>query len=138
MKRIYVTDADQLRGIADDLRNMVVPEFGIHITIETGQRTMLQNSAMHRYFELLGSALNDAGLDMRRVFEVFKDSVEIPWTPANVKEHLWRPIQIAQFGKKSTTKLDRKEVSEVYKTLTRFLTQRLSVNVPFPQSRHPE
>jgi len=72
---------------------------------------------------------------MRRTL---KAEVDIPWTAENVKEHLWKPIQKAVMGKESTTKLDRKQVSEVYETLARFLSERHGVFVAFPQNRFPE
>lgn len=84
---------------------------------------------MHRYFALLAEALNDAGLDMKAVLE---PGVAIPWTPENVKNHLWRPLQEAYKGKESTTELDTKEVQEIYETLNGHLGTKLKVHVPWP------
>ena len=94
------------------------------------QRTNKQNSSIHKYCELLADSLNDAGLDMRKVL---KESVDIPWTPATVKEQLWRPIQVPSVGKLSTKDLDRAEVSKVYDILNRHLNDKLGVHVPFPK-----
>ena len=92
-------------------------------------RTSLQNASIHKYCELLATALNDAGYDMRRTM---KQDVDIPWSPATVKEHLWRVMQIAMLGKESTTKLETGEVSMVYETLSRHLATTRGINVPFP------
>ena len=71
------------------------------------QRTIQQNKALHVLFQLLADELNNAGLDMRKTL---KPEVEIPWTPRNVKEFLWRPIQKAQLNKASTTELTTSEI----------------------------
>ena len=93
------------------------------------QRTNKQNSSIHKYCELLADSLNDAGLDMRKVL---KESVDIPWTPATVKEQLWRPVQVLAVGKASTKDLDRVEVSKVYDILNRHLNDKLGIDLPFP------
>ena len=92
-------------------------------------RTDNQNKAMHKYFDMLAEALNDAGLDMKKTL---KPEIEIPWTKDMVKEHLWRPIQEAMTDKHSTTDLDRIEPSMVYEVLNRHLAQKFGLHVPFP------
>jgi hypothetical protein len=98
------------------------------------QRTITQNKAMHKYFELLASELNDAGLTMRKVL---KPEIDIDWTPEAVKSYLWKPIQDALYQKNSTTELNRKQVSLVFETLNRHLGTKLGIHVPFP-SNEPE
>ena len=93
------------------------------------QRTKLQNRAMHLYFTLLAKALNDSGLDMKKVL---KPTVEISWTKQNVKEYLWRPIQDALKLKKSTTELNTAEVSEVWEVLNRHFGEKFGIHVDFP------
>jgi hypothetical protein len=93
------------------------------------QRTHIQNRALHRFFELLACELNDNGLDMKKVL---KPSVDIPWTPASIKAHIWKPIQDAQLVKKSTTELTTDEVSKVYETINRFMGEKFGVHVGFP------
>lgn len=92
-------------------------------------RTNRQNSALHKLFDMLAEALNDAGLDMRKTL---KPGVEIPWTQANVKEYLWRPIQKAQLDKQSTTELTTKDIDKVYETLNRYLGDKHGLHVEFP------
>lgn len=93
------------------------------------QRTTKQNKALHLFFEQLADELNDAGLDMRRTL---KPGVDIPWSQRSVKEYLWRPIQEAQLGKKSTTELSTQEIDRVLQTITRHLGQRFGIRVEFP------
>jgi len=93
------------------------------------KRTSLQNRALHKYFELLAEALNDAGYDMR---ETIRQDVDIPWTAETVKEYLWRKIQIAYLKKQSTTRLKKKEIDKIYDVLNKVIGERTGVFVPFP------
>ena len=100
---------------------------------ERAKRTHLQNASMHKYFELLSTALNDAGLDMRLVMDKLSDNAEIPWSPLAVKERLWRPTQIHTYGEKSTAKLETNHVSVIYEALNRALSNELEMTgIPFP------
>lgn len=93
------------------------------------QRTKQQNKALHVLFSLLAEELNNNGLDMRKTL---KPEVEIPWSKMAVKEYLWRPIQQAQFAKKSTTELTTKEIDEVFDTINRHIGERFGIHIPFP------
>lgn len=93
-----------------------------------GQRTLAQNRALHTYFGLVSDALNDAGLDIRAVL---KQEVEIPWTPLNVKEYLWKPVQTLAVHKDSTRDLTKNEVSQVWEIFNRAIAKH-GVHVPFP------
>jgi len=99
---------------------------------ENLKRTLQQNKAMHKYFTMVAESLNDAGYDMKKTL---KPEVEIPWTPASVKSHLWKPIQEAMMLKDSTTELQTDQVSAVYSVLSRHLSAKLGVNVPFPSAQ---
>lgn len=87
---------------------------------------------MHVYFGLLADELNNAGLDMKKVL---KPSVDIPWTPFSVKDHLWRPIQQAMEGKESTTELTTVDIQDVYLVLSRHISEKFGVNVDWPSKR---
>ncbi len=91
--------------------------------------TRQQQKALHLYFDHLGKTLNELGLDMRKTL---KPSIDIPWSKDTVKEYLWRPVQDAQLMKKSTTKLKRKEVTLIWETLNRFLSEKFGITEPFP------
>lgn len=96
-------------------------------------RTSLQNRALYLYFRLLAKALNAAGWDMKRTLS---KKAEIPWSESTVKENLFHPLQEAMTGEKSTTKLDTRQVSEVYEVLNRHTSSKLGVGVPFPERHH--
>jgi len=93
------------------------------------KRTNTQNNALQVYCRELATALNDAGLDMKRTL---KAEVEIPWTQDLVREHLWKPIQEYVIGKRSTTEANTFQYSEVYDVLNRNMAEKFGVSVPFP------
>ena len=78
---------------------------------------------------MLAEALNDAGYDMKKVIRA---NMDIPWTDYNVKEFLWRPVQEAQLGKKSTTQLTTDEIDKVFEVINKAVGERTGVHVPFP------
>lgn len=93
------------------------------------RRTLTQNAALHLYYEMLATALNDAGLDMRKTL---RPEWEIPWTPEMVKEHIWRPVQRLMVECESTTELDKMQVSEVYEVINRHMASKHGIHVAFP------
>jgi hypothetical protein len=93
------------------------------------KRTSLQNRSLHKYFQLLADALNDAGLDMKKTL---KPEIDIPWTPENIKNHLWRPIQIAVTQKHSTTELTTGEPNRVYEVLDRHISEKFGIHIEWP------
>lgn len=99
-------------------------------------RTSQQNRALHKYFEVLAETLNESGLDMK---VVLKPSIQIDWTKDTIKEYLWRPIQYALLGKKSTTELLKKEdIDKVFDHLNRHLSEKFGVLVEFPSIENYE
>ena len=98
-------------------------------TVQT--RTARQNRALHVYLRLLGEALNEAGLDQRKVL---KSEFPIPWTTESAKQNLFSPIMKAMFDIDSTTKLERIQVSQVYDVLNRSFSEKYGISIPFPES----
>lgn len=99
----------------------------VEIRRKAKQRTLTQNAAMHLFFGWLADALNDAGYDMRKTL---RNDIDIPWTPASVKEHLWRPIQIAMTEKQSTKDITTVEPTAIHEVLSRHLGERLGIQCP--------
>ena len=75
-------------------------------------RSDQQRKAIEVYCRGLGEALNDGGIEMKAFFAV--KSVDIPWNQERVKDLIWRQVQMAMVGKKSTTQLEKTEVSDIY------------------------
>lgn len=84
---------------------------------------------MHKYFEMLAQALNDAGLDVQHTLA---KPIELPWSELLVKELIWRQVQAVCTGKQSTADLDTPEVDEIYRIIDRHLAQTHGISVAFP------
>jgi len=50
----------------------------------------------------------------------------------NLKEVLWRPIQLAITGKESSTDLTTSEVNKVYEAVSMYLAKNQEIDLPFP------
>jgi hypothetical protein len=97
--------------------------------MEEKQRTSAQNRASHKFFQMLSDELNTQGLEMK---VVLKPEYQIWWTAQSVKEHLWKPLQEAMYGKGSTTQLTTAEVDRVYEQLMKILGEKFGLEVSFP------
>lgn len=93
-----------------------------------GTRSDEQNRAFHLFFRMVAEELNNAGLDVKTFL---KDGIELKWTEEMVKEIIWRTVQVAMFNKRSTTQLNKMEVSDVYEVINRKLCEH-GISVPFP------
>ena len=108
----------------------VATSLGIEID-ENNQRSIAQNSAMHKYFSMVSSALNNAGLDIKKTLVV-----DVDWSSHTVKEIIWKGVQKVLLKKESTTKLSKSEVTKVYETVNRMLAERYGVYVEFPSKEY--
>lgn len=120
-----VSLASAMTMLAEEFREHKYVE--IEIRQRAKQRTLTQNRALHLFLGQLCDVLNDAGLDMRAVL---KQDVELPWTVENAKEYLWRPIQEALTGKRSTTEITTVEPTVIHETLARHLGEKLGIACP--------
>jgi len=101
----------------------------VEYDVKTEQRTDKQNNSIHLYCQLLADALNNAGLDVQKTLDM---SLSIGWTKVLVKMFIWAKVQKAMYGTTSTTELDTKQVSAVYDTINRYLSDSKGVSVAFP------
>ena len=93
-------------------------------------RTLKQNSAMHKFFVMVSTELNDLNIEF--VYEGLSvDSISMMYTPELVKDFFWRPIQMALFGIKSTKKLNTAQINDIIDVITKFFSDR-GVFVEFP------
>lgn len=95
------------------------------------QRSQLQNNALHVWLTQVSHALNDKGLDVRQVLSMSKRQ-EIPWTMAAAKDHLWRPVQQAYVGEKSTTRVSSTDYPAIYDILNKTFIEKMGIHVPWP------
>ena len=96
------------------------------------KRTDKQNNALHLLFDQIAKECLDKGIELR---ELIKDEVPIPVTPENIK-WMWKLLQNAMFGKKSTTELSKTgEIEQVHDVLNKILSKRTNGQIvlpPFP------
>jgi hypothetical protein len=95
------------------------------------KRTITQNKALHKYFELIAQELQNQGQTMQGVIKKI-DMCEITPTTRTVKEIIFKPIQEATLGKKSTTELTTSEINQVYEIMSMFLAKEFEISIPFP------
>jgi predicted RNA-binding protein len=104
---------------------------------DTPKRTLPQNKAIHKYMEMVAHELSNQGQTMQNVIKHI-NKVEITPTKENVKEIIWKEIQKALYGKKSTTELNTSEVSKVYEVMSMFLSREFGIDLPFPSEEDDE
>lgn len=92
------------------------------------QRSSQQNASLHLMFQQITAEMINNGQTMR---DVMRKDFDIQPTPELIKE-IWRTIQIAQTGKKSTTDLTKQEIDEVYEPFNKFIGEVLQIHCPFP------
>ena len=101
--------------------------------MEEEKRTTQQNKSLWLWFTLLAEKLNDSGLDMRKIFEGFKEGVNVPWDKQSVHDYLWMPFQKAVLLKDSTTKLKKKEdIDNVYDVFNKYFGEKYGFYQEFP------
>ena len=123
------TDVGYFMPVDDTLKNIQPGEV---IEVELGkpqQRTSLQNNALHLYFRNASTSLNDAGFT---VAKTLNKGLEMPWTEILFEQLIWKPVQLAQLGKKSTTQLTKHEVSNVYDIINLHLSTTRKIHIAFP------
>jgi hypothetical protein len=95
------------------------------------QRTVSQNNAIHLFCKMLAESLNLAGLEMK---VVLKPSYMLWWDTLSVKEHIWKPVQKAKFGKESTTELVKVgEIDAIHEQIMQMLGEKFGLEyIEFP------
>ena len=97
---------------------------------ETVTRSNSQNSALHLFFSFIANELNELGIQYQYT-GISGKTFELRYTMELVKEFIWKPIQVAMFNKKSTTKLTTKEMNDIIDVITNFFAER-GVVLQFP------
>jgi hypothetical protein len=95
-------------------------------------RTDQQRKAIEVFCRLVSQKFNDCGLSMQMILSKRRN---LQWTQKSVKDHIWRTVQEALTGKTSTTKLEPKEVSEVYDAINLNILSEEGLSIPFPDAR---
>jgi len=94
------------------------------------QRTLRQNSALHKYYQLIAQEAKEKGITVKVMASKLPDA-DIPVTEVIVKE-FWRIFQDKILDKHSTTQLTKKEIDEVYEPFAKFLSENFDITIDFP------
>ncbi len=95
--------------------------------------TKQQQNSLHLWARQLASALNDGGFSINDHI-VFK--TDIGFTEQNIKENMIKPLMRALYPDlTSTTKLDTKQISELYLHIDKVVSERTGVSIPFPSEQ---
>lgn len=78
---------------------------------------------------MLADELNTNGLEMK---VVLKPEYELWWNGTSVKNHLWKPLQQAMYGKRSTTELTTAEVDKVFQQIQKIIGEKFHLELQFP------
>ncbi len=97
-------------------------------------RTLLQNSSLHKLFSMYAEQLNDAGFDQMALLE--KKVLPTPNTMESIKG-MFRLIQAAMYPPKdgeklSTADLDTKQIQSVYLVLDKFIAENFQISIDWP------
>ena len=93
-------------------------------------RSLLQNAALHKYFEMISQQLNEMGITFVHRGLV-KDEIESPYTAKIVKDFVWRPIQMALFDIESTKDINTSQINTIIDVLSKWFAER-GVMLSFP------
>lgn len=93
-------------------------------------RSITQNSALHKYFELISDKLNEMGFTFSytglKGFEL-----NIKYTPRIVKTMIIKPIMVNMFNIESTTKLTTEMINDIIDVINGYFSSR-GEYIPFP------
>ena len=138
MKRIFeckIAVENDTETLAEGLQQArkAVESFGLKVQdckpIKSN-RTISQNAALHLYLTQWAELLNEHGIDMKMIL---KPDAKIPPTMQLLKDEVWRKIQRAMFGHKSTVELDKtEEINKIVDVITKTFGERYGLYVPFP------
>ncbi len=132
MTKIVINNAEEFSAYYDSCCANP-PKFPISLEVkeltEKSARTITQNNALHKYFDMLADNLRIAGLD---VMQTLRHDIEIPWTAELVKALIWAVIQRAKLDTESTTKLSTGDVGMIYDIIHRHMIDKHSISVMFP------
>jgi len=114
----------------DKLEKLIKAGNPFELTKKQSTRTGQQNKALHLFFTIISEQLNEMGLECH-YFVLKGQELTTRYTPHVVKEFFWRPIQIALFDIKSTTKIDTHQINDITDVIVKFFGEK-GVVIDFP------
>lgn len=126
-----INSKDKLANAHDALDRQWAIKPWFQMQIEADQvRSGKQNNSLQVYCEMVATALNDSGQE--RHIKTPVGSVTVPWNKDSVREHYWRPLQIAITGHISTRDPTRQEYIDIFDAMNRHLGEEKGIHVEWP------
>ena len=97
---------------------------------EKQKRTEKQNNSLHLFFKIISDQLNEMGLEFN-YDGVTGKKLSTRYTPLIVKNHFWRPIQMALFDIESTKHINTKQIDDIIDVIAKFFGDK-GVIMEFP------
>lgn len=94
------------------------------------QRSLLQNRALHKGCTQIADMLVEHGISLNVAIK----NLDVRPTMESIKD-AYRAIAKAKYGVDSTADLKTNEISEVWKDLTKTLSQNTGIDFPFPSEK---
>ena len=102
----------------------------IELKALSDNRSSQQNRALHKFFVLISSELNELGLEFQ-YFGLKGQVLSTRYTSTIVKNHFWRPIQISLFNIESTKDINTKEMNDITDVIVKYFGDK-GVYIEFP------
>ena len=93
-------------------------------------RSQRQNRSLHLLFSMISNELNELGMEFQ-YFGVKGQVLSTRYTAHIVKNHFYRPIQIALFDIQSTTKVNTQQINETFDVIAKFFAEK-GIELFFP------
>ena len=130
MSKTTLSSDAQINHYCEHLKTLLAKGGHLNVSVERErQRTLTQNKAMRMYWKLLSKAFNEAGLDM---VEVLAEGTSLSWSEHSIEDKIWRRVQLAMTGKKSTKDLDTKDMGIIYDEINSYVSGKWGLFVPWP------
>lgn len=121
---------EQLKKATEHFNKLVSSGSSFELKKVVKTRSQAQNRALHLYFRLISYHLNELGMEFQ--YQGIKGTdISLMYTENLVKEFIWRPIQVALFDVKSTTKIDTTQINRIVEVLSKFFAER-GIEIVFP------
>ncbi len=125
MKEKIFNNPDNAKKYCEDLLQV---HKEIKISPYRKTRSSLQNRALHLFFRFIADELNEF---TSFTYEGLTQKFEIPYTESIVKDYIWRPLQVALFGKTSTTKLTTQDINTMIDVFNKYFSEK-GITIVFP------
>lgn len=109
---------------------LIKNKYTIELKKLSSSRSSQQNRALHKFFIIISSELNDLGMEFH-YFGVKGQELTTRYTAEIVKNHFWRPIQQTLFNIDSTRKINTKQMNEIIDVVVKFFAEQ-GIYIEFP------